>query len=119
MEARSENLIDSARLLLDGVEDSIHGKEVSINLPNNDEIKFKISYSDKSLLSLGVKDHIVSTCDLIITTDPFPGVEDKQGLECYFQVLDLSKRKYLIVYSFGEFQPGCYQLYLIGVWEVR
>ncbi len=117
--------IANRKLLFDGPEHEFKQAVINIHAPGRAATtvevfreNFKEIRDLKEILSSSEFTIIMSECK--VKQSDFLGIfKNQDNLKSYYILLDNAETNYLIIVSYGEFQPCRYMLFLEGIWEVR
>jgi hypothetical protein len=107
-----KNLFVTRKLLYDGEEKNMPQTFSIFADSKQIELKSRKSFSDLStIISTDDFDYIASH----LTTEQYQGITlyKVNDIEAYYTIED----NYIVIFTFGETQPGRYKLYLESVWE--
>jgi len=113
-------------LVYDGVEKNLYHLEKEILLINGEKIRISIAENEnvKELNELKNRiddfdfNLIIAECNLKASS--LLGIfKNQNNLKSYYNIVEPKTKKYLIILSYGEFQPARYKLYIEGVWEIN
>lgn len=128
MNIKPNNLYENPGLILDGFEDMVIKSEVLVLLNNGDELCVRYDHRDRELNWLRQNkhwpfiEHIIASCSLEVKESLIYGTSLRNRMRLIPHVSFTRAKSntcYFVVYSFGEYQPARYMLYLEGVWEIE
>jgi len=103
--------------LFDGLEDSIEKEKIQLkntNLSINDIIKNPVE-DLKSFIGDNDFQKIIKDLKINEDNNMFISYKSQNGLDIYYVI----KNSELVIFSYGEFQPARYQLYLEGIYSLK
>lgn len=105
--------LDSKRCkLFDGIESNLYEKVFVLEVEGK-QVKFIVDdITPNKLISLTEKTQIITEANFGSRNDTFFTSEDR------LQVYYLKSKTFILIFSFGEFQPARYKLYLESVYRL-
>lgn len=110
-------------VIYDGVEENLRQIDEKKMLLGNEKIPFSIILENMkelgsliNVIGLSNFNSIITECNLKASS--LLGIfKDQNNLKSYYTIIESKAIKYVIVLSWGEFQPMRYKLYIEGIWE--
>lgn len=112
-------------LLFDGNENDFYEKELIIPVSTFVNISTKVIgakyFSElKKELPENAVEQILKIHNEIRLSEVFPNTYvSGNNFPQRYKIVENDSTKTLVLFSFGEFQPGRYKIFLEGIWEIR